>query len=225
MSSTYSNKVIPISAAPSFGLRRASGETERQKAPLILDSTQDIAALKRARKEFSIFTAFGEFVKGAVWDTLRSVVSVPGLLTLGLGATVVAATGGAALPYLLALGLGVGALQGAASVVDFMECYTEADYRGAEKAFRGLGSAAMAVGGAWLGFKSILSAEPLVATIKAPVAGLRGIGQQLGNMGNLLRGKLALPEGVSAVDHLSFKHMMGWLSTSTLGALGYWRNS
>jgi hypothetical protein len=61
--------------------------------------------------------------------------------------------------------------------------------------------------------------------VKAPSTGLRGIGQQLSQIGQLLRGKLALPEGVSAVDNLSFTQMMGWLSTSTLGALGNWRNS
>lgn len=227
MSSAFESKVIPISAAPSFGLRRTENrqETARQQAPLLLDSTQDVVAIKRARREFSIFSAFGEFAKGAIWDTLRSIVTVPGLVTLGLGATVVAATGGAALPYLLGLGLGIGALQGAASVVDFAECYTEADYRGAEKAFRGLGSATAAIGGAWLGFRNIFAAEPLVSAIKAPVEGLRGIGQQIGNITHLLRGKIALPEGVSAVDSLSFIDMMKGLSTSTMGALGYWRNS
>lgn len=89
---------------------------------------------------FSLFRAASNFIKGGVVDTIKGIFSLKGLATMALAGGAIALTGGAAIPYLVAAGIGLGGLQVAKGTLSAVSKYASGDTQGAENAFRDIGS-------------------------------------------------------------------------------------
>lgn len=94
----------------------------------------------RQKKSFSIFRAAINFLKGGVVDTIKGMFTLKGIAMMAGAGALIAFTGGAALPYLAALGIGMGGFQFTAGAINAAQKYSYGDVEGAEKEFQGMGS-------------------------------------------------------------------------------------
>ncbi len=94
---------------------------------------------QKPKKGFSIVNAVTNFVKGGVVNTIKGMFSLQGLAMMAGTAGLVAVAGTGVLPFLAALGLGMGAIQGVNGAMNALGKYAEGDNAGAEKEFENIG--------------------------------------------------------------------------------------
>lgn len=109
---------------------------------------------QRYHRRFSPFRAFSNLIGGGVTDTIKGIFSLKGLITMGLTGGLIAITGGGAIPFLAAAGIGLGGFQIARGARNAVGLYRMGDTEGSENAFRNIGSGMVSMALSFLGLRS-----------------------------------------------------------------------
>lgn len=138
---------LPYPAIPNGKTHPVQQPTEFAN-PLTTQATQAVARIDSSNDgKFSFWEAAKNFAKGLVSPITSMFSSVGSFVTgaaiMAAGAALIVATGGAATPFLLTLGLGLGFIQGGVAAYQIITAENGDDI---ERAFYGLGAASSSVG-------------------------------------------------------------------------------
>lgn len=134
--------------------------TQGNKPYASLDPSEDTVELSQNKQEdkqrgFSALRATGQFINGALVDTVNGVFSIKGALALAGSAALVTAFGWPVLGILAAGGLIGGGIMTVKGVAQAISRYKKGDNEGAENAFRTMGSGTVATGLSLAGIRGL----------------------------------------------------------------------
>lgn len=137
---------------------------------------QFMARQANRKRGFSIFNAAGHFIKGAVINPIKSLLSIGGLASMAIAGGVVCAFGAPAALGLAALGVGLGGLQLARGGFNFISNYFKGNMSAAEQSFEDIGGGGVTAflsGRAFSAIGKALSFKPFSAegSVKLPFIG------------------------------------------------------